>query len=52
MEDSKLMMHADICEELVEAWKKYKQSHMYFTYDDLLVMCNEMLKTIKVYRIK
>ena len=47
MEDSKLMMHADICEELVEAWKKYKQSHMYFTYDDLLVMCNEMLKNNK-----
>lgn len=47
MEDSKLMFHADICEELVEAWKEYKKSHMYFTYDDLLVMCNEMLKSNK-----
>ena len=44
MNDDKLCLHADICEELINAWIEYKKEHMYFTYDDLLIECNKMLQ--------
>lgn len=44
MDDKKLRPHIDLCMELLHAWVEYKKSRSYFTYDDLLIECNKLLK--------